>query len=306
MTQAEAAQLTRLLVAGDTTDAIAAAMPKAAMIEHYTGAAVSVVLTFYDPIADEPEQWFDRADTLRIVERIKDHERQQLEAVVAPWREHIADLEMEVFFERDTAEAIRTAAVASSASLILKPLARTSRIADFLHAPVDWKLMRDAPCPVLFTRPQAWHKPIRVLAAVDASDERHIDLNREILHGAALLGAVLDGELHVVSVYPSLGQHLSQYQVADDFAAIKADMRARRHDVVQRLVTELGIPAVQIHIEEGRPKQVIAGLAKRIDAGLTVLGTAARTGLRKLLIGNTAEQIVGDIDTDLLTVRSRD
>jgi nucleotide-binding universal stress UspA family protein len=38
---------------------------------------------------------------------------------------------------------------------------------------------------------------------------------------------------------------------------------------------------------------------------LTVVGTAARTGLKKLLIGNTAESIVRDLSTDLLTIRAR-
>jgi nucleotide-binding universal stress UspA family protein len=37
-----------------------------------------------------------------------------------------------------------------------------------------------------------------------------------------------------------------------------------------------------------------------------VLGTAARTGLKKLVIGNTAEDIIRHLGTDLLTVRESD
>jgi nucleotide-binding universal stress UspA family protein len=114
---------------------------------------------------------------------------------------------------------------------------------------------------------------------------------------------VLGGELHVVTAYPSLGQQPSQLQVAHDFEAIKRDMQVRRRAALESMLTRLGASAKELHVIEGRPRVVIARLAARLDAGLTVLGTAARKGLQKLLIGNTAEGIASDLTTDLLTVR---
>jgi universal stress protein E len=295
--------LHQLVVAGDSRPALVDAVAKAAIIEHYTGAAVSVALVIYDPIVEEGTEWFAAEDTKRIVDNVKETERRALETAVAPWRDHIADLEVEVCFERDTAAAIVSVARAKQADLILKPITRSSHLTDFLHAPPDWQIMRDAPCPVLFTRPRAWSKPVRVLAALDVTDTDHIALNHEILRQAALLAAVLDGELHVVTVYPSLGQQPSQLQVAHDFEGIKRDMRERRRSSLAALLTEIGVTAHQLHVVEGRPRLVIARLAAELDAGLTVLGTAARKGLQKLLIGNTAEGIVSDLPTDLLTVR---
>jgi universal stress protein E len=138
---------------------------------------------------------------------------------------------------------------------------------------------------------------------VDAADVAHEKLNVEIVRRAHLLCRILDGELHLVSCYPSLGQQTSHYQVATDFAAIKAEMKARRTQNVSALLARLHLEAHEVHVIEGRPRQAIATLAARIDAGLTVLGTAARTGLGKLFVGNTAEGIVSDLPTDLLTVR---
>jgi universal stress protein E len=292
-----------LLVAGDAREPLLQAVAKAATIEHYTGAAVSVLLTMYDPIADEGTEWFNQADTEQIIENLRRTELDALESALVPWRKRMADLTVDVVFQRDGAAAIEAVARARKADFILKPLARTGRVADFLHAPLDWQLMRDAPCPVLFTRAGEWHKPVRVLAAVDAADTAHASLNRTILLRAELLRAVLDGELHVVSAYPSLGQQTSQYQVANDFAALKKEMQARRTANVARLLAETGVRAAATHVLEGRPRTVIPALAARIDAGLTVLGTAARKGLKKLLIGNTAEGIASDLGTDLLTVR---
>jgi nucleotide-binding universal stress UspA family protein len=41
-----------------------------------------------------------------------------------------------------------------------------------------------------------------------------------------------------------------------------------------------------------------------LQARLTVVGTAGRSGLSQLLIGNTAEQLASDLATDLLTIRA--
>ncbi|NJN51679.1 MAG: universal stress protein [Gammaproteobacteria bacterium] len=218
----------------------------------------------------------------------------------------MADLTPRILFERDIAKAITKEAQKFKANLILKPLTRSARITDLLHAPADWRLMRDAPAPVLFTRPAGWAKSVRVLAALDVSDAEHEALNKAILRHASLLTKVLGGELHVVSAYPSLGQQMSDFQVANDFDAIKRDMRARREATVKRLLDKMKLEDVSVHIVEGRPRQVISQLSTRLGAGMTVLGTAARKGIKRLFIGNTAEDITRELTTDILTVRTFD
>ncbi len=296
----------RVLVASDTRATLVDAMEKAATIEHYTGASVEAALVIYDPIAEEPEAHFSKAETRRIIERIKQTELKELDAQLAEFKGRIADLTTAILFERDAAEAIARQAKVTAANLILKPLTRSTRISDLLHAPTDWRLMRDAPVPVLFTRPAGWPKSVRVLAALDVSDEAHQSLNVEILRHASLLTKVLGGELHVVTAYPMLGQQMNDFQVANDFEAIKSDMRSRREAALNDLLKTMKVSATAIHVIEGRPRQVIAHLSDRIGAGLTVLGTAARKGLKKLLIGNTAEDITRELNTDILTVRVSD
>ena len=184
----------------------------------------------------------------------------------------------------------------------MKPLARSAHRADFLHTPLDWQLMREAPCPVLFTRTNAWQKPIRVLAALDVMDAAHTQLNTLILRNGALMAAVLGGEFHVATSYPGLAPYVTQYQVARDLSSIQVQLHDMRRDALTRLLRETGVTATATYVEEGRPRDVIRALAATIGAGLTVVGTAGRSGLKKLLIGNTAEQIISDLPTDLLTV----
>lgn len=294
----------RVLVAADTQEALVAAVEKTALIEHYTGAAVTALLVTYDPVTDILAERYSSDAAQRMVDQFVSGERRALDAALAPSRKRIADLDVDVIFARELAHAISAAAHAVKADLIVKPMGRSAHRVDFLHAPADWQLMREAPCPVLFTRSPQWRKPIRVLAALDVMDAAHAALNDELIRRAELLKSILGGELHVATAYPAFAPYVALYQDTGDLTSVVAQAREVRHDALARLLERLRIDSATIHVEQGRARDVIHALAVTLDANLTVVGTAGRSGLTKLLIGNTAEQVIGDLATDLLTVRA--
>ena len=57
------------------------------------------------------------------------------------------------------------------------------------------------------------------------------------------------------------------------------------------------------HVRSGRPYQEIIGLAREIDADLIALSTRGRSGLKRLLLGSTAEQVVRSAPCPVLVVR---
>lgn len=298
--------LKKILVASDSREALLQAVEKAATMEHYTGASITALLVSYDPFTDFLVERYSAEVSQRIIDDLLRKERQALQAELAPLRVRVADLVTEVVSARDPATAICAAARADRTDLILKPLTRSAHLVDFLHAPLDWQLMREAPCPVLFTRTTRWEKPVRVLAALDVTDVGHADLNRAILRNGSLMAAILGGELHVATAYPALAPYVTQYQVAHDFTSIQVQLREMRQKALCGLLADLGVEAAATYVEEGRPRDVIRALAAELSVGVTVVGTAGRTGLKKLVIGNTAEQVVSDLPTDLLTVRAAD
>ena len=56
--------------------------------------------------------------------------------------------------------------------------------------------------------------------------------------------------------------------------------------------------------EEGRPAEDIPRVAQEIQADLIVMGTHGRTGLRRLLMGSVAEQVMRHAACPVLTVRT--
>jgi nucleotide-binding universal stress UspA family protein len=62
--------------------------------------------------------------------------------------------------------------------------------------------------------------------------------------------------------------------------------------------------AIERRLEFGEPAAVILKVAQEIDADLIVMGTLGRTGLRRLLMGSVAEQVVRKASCPVLTVRA--
>jgi universal stress protein E len=296
-------QLGRVMVANDSLEGLEPALEKAAKIERYTGAEVLVLETTYDRIAEEPAEVLPRHEQARLIEAMKAAERVALHRLADPFAAALASVETRLVWAKDAAEAIREVAVEWRADLLIKPVSKHHPIADYFHTPLDWALTRHAPCAVLISKGAAWTSSGPVLATVDVADEAHHALSREVLRTAALLADILGAELHVATAYPDLGQSVNELQVATDFDGIKADMWQSRSDLLNAMIDELALSASAIHVLEGKPGKVIPALELDLDPSMTVLGTAARRGLAKLVIGNTAEDLVGRLQGDLVTVR---
>lgn len=65
-----------------------------------------------------------------------------------------------------------------------------------------------------------------------------------------------------------------------------------------------GVKAVAT-VEQGDPSAEILRVARRVRAGLIVIGTHGRTGLPRLVLGSVADRVVRTATCPVLTVRGR-
>lgn len=171
-------------------------------------------------------------------------------------------------------------------------------LSDSLFTPLDWKLLRAQNTPVLMTRPNNLTADAPILAAVEAapSDSEHQRLNQRILEQATELSDTLQRPLHLFSACPAPMQNPGQ---ADQNG--EQQQQAYREACVS-LANEYGIAAERVHVDAGPAELLIADRAQTLGARLLVLGTVARTGLRGVLLGNTAEQLLERVDIDVLVI----
>jgi len=140
-----------------------------------------------------------------------------------------------------------------------------------------------------------------VLVAVDLSPA-----SAAVLTEAASIGRGAPVKLHVVHVLPMPPADNIGFSPADRQLALEslAD-RARRQ--LHQLLAEVAPPIARavLHVRAGTPELEIAQLASDLGADLLVVGTHARTGVERLVIGSVAESLVRNAPCPVLTYRPK-
>lgn len=172
-------------------------------------------------------------------------------------------------------------------------------------------VLRKCPVPVWVMRPSQARK-LRVMALVDPDPDDSVrdGLNDLVMELATSLTRREGGELHVghawnlegeatlrTSPYVELPGGIVDVMVRETETAHKDKLNvlAERHNI-----GELG---GAIHMTSGEPGVVLPHLADRLDIGLIVMGTVGRTGLKGLIMGNTAETILRSVRCSVLAVK---
>lgn len=187
--------------------------------------------------------------------------------------------------------------------LVIKQHLPDNPLKKALLTPDDWKLLRYCPAPVLLVKTtESWMKGA-VLAAVDVGnhDDQHHVLHDTIVSHAADIVDMINGELHLVSAHPA-----AMLSAADPVYQLRENIANRYRDEAARYASANGLDAEHMHIDEGPADTLIPKVARQIGASVTVIGTVARKGLAGALIGNTAEVILDQLDSDILVLKPED
>jgi nucleotide-binding universal stress UspA family protein len=152
------------------------------------------------------------------------------------------------------------------------------------------------------------HRPFPIVAAIDFSELG----DRAVLEALRLSQQHPHAELHVLTVG------------SDDGGAIRlpgstlrilpqeeAEVETRGHvaDLVQRYTSThgaIGVERIAVYTTTGYPAERIVALATAIDADVIVLGTHGRTGLKRIVLGSVAEEVVRRAPCTVHVIRPRD
>lgn len=190
--------------------------------------------------------------------------------------------------------------------LVIKDVEPTGRLSRAMFTPADWHLMRMCPAPLMLVNEHSSSYPQRILAAVDPFDthDKPSDLNDVVLQAALGMAYQCDAPVHVVHAYqylPAAAPMGAETAFAD--ARLFEQVREDHQREFVAFGKNHGIPEERLHLLEGEPETVIAELAEDINADLVVLGSVERRGLKRVLMGSTAEDILGSIRSDVLVVK---
>lgn len=170
-------------------------------------------------------------------------------------------------------------------------------------------LMRKCPCPVWMVKRAPTHPYVRILAAVDplVDETEHDSLNPLIVQLAADMAREGKGELHIVHAWHLYGEryvHILGW-TEDEIQKEKRKAMVQHKKYFDALLGQVDITDLKLHLHlvEGYPDVCIPELIMAQGIDLLVMGTVCRTGIAGFLIGNTAEEVLNQVDCSVLTVK---
>ena len=165
---------------------------------------------------------------------------------------------------------------------------------------ISTKLLRKCPCAVWVARPDGATAPRRVLAASDLTA-----VGERVVEYGAFVAGHFGAELHVVHAFQlPLAVQIERGRAVADFDRRESEERTRRLEALVARVA--GAPKPSIHVGRTSPTRAILECNGCFDPDLVVMGTIARGGVAGLLVGNTAERLLGRLDCSLLTIKPAD
>ena len=135
----------------------------------------------------------------------------------------------------------------------------------------------------------------KILLATDGSEEATLAAKTAVDQAN-----LTSSELHVVHVGEFLPMLFAQTEMEP--AQIQQEARRLLDEQVERIEAAGGTVA-EAHLRLGKAAQEIVKLGEEIGAGLIVIGSRGRRGIRRALLGNTSYFVVRHAHCPVLVVR---
>jgi universal stress protein E len=215
-----------------------------------------------------------------------------------------------VAWDTPLAEGIIREVLRSETCLVLKDTHHHSTVSRTLFTNTDWHLIRDCPAPVWLVKPGDMPSSPVVLAAVDPMHEhdKPDDLDEVILGKGEELAGMLNGNLHVYhgfDVTPDIARagSLTMSPQPVPVEEITARVKQAHADAFRDMMDARQVPEAQRHLLAGPPNELLPALARKLNAGVVIMGAIARSRLQQAVIGSTAERVLDHLPCDVLIMK---
>ncbi len=286
------------------------AVEKAAQLAKATGAELTLFHAITETVAAEPYLYAQGG--FRKHERaVRRRHLERLERVAADLHRRHRKLKLNVEAEWDypVHEAIVRRARRRKADLVVAEAHAGRRLAPWLLRLTDWELIRTCPVPVLVVKTaRAWKRP-QVLATIDPAHAyaKPAALDGEILKAGEQLAKALRGSLDVMHAFLPVPMGGAPFMAAsaDIVSEVLASTELQARESFERALRGSKIPRSRRHLIKGAPSVAVPRTAQAIRADIVVMGAISRSALKRVVIGNTAERVLGALPCDVLVVKPK-
>jgi universal stress protein E len=286
------------------------AVDKAVQLALAFGAELTLFHAIAEPVAAEPFL-YSQGGFRRYERTVRAQHLARLERLAAGLRRAHRKLKLRVEAEWDypVHEAIVRRVRRRKADLVVAEAHAGRRLTPWLLRLTDWELIRTCPVPVMVVKTAgAWRRP-RLLAAIDPAHAfaKPAALDAEILKAGEQLAKALRGSLDVMHAFmpvPVVGAPLMAAS-ANVVTEVIASTELQARKAFERSLRGVPVPRSRRHLVKGAPSEAVPRMARALGTDIAVMGAISRSALKRVVIGNTAERVLGALPCDVLVVKPK-
>jgi len=268
-------------------------------------------LVFSDPtLGFLRDSFMISSDSKQISETIRQAQEEELESLVESIANKGLTVSTSIVHERPASDAIIAKCLEIDPVIVVKGTAYHSPAERATFTFTDWQLMRNLDYPLWLVKPHKWSEKPVIVAAVDPMrGEDDASLDQTIVDAAKTLAVKCKGTLHLLHTYESLGAigdytklNFNPKKVPIDSIEQKMHDEHRRH--LDALAARNDVAPEAAHLLPGRTRDILPSFARANNADVIVMAALARSGIKRRIIGSTAEQVLDHLPCDILIARA--
>lgn len=298
----------RILVATDFSAHAEAALEQAVWIARRSGATITLAHTLPDLREAVHGTSFEaRMDLLygegtQFQKEIRQTADARMKRMIADLGASDITVKYETLLGRPFVELIH-AVQAEGYDLVITGSRGLGALESALIGSTAKRLIRKCPSTVWTVRDDHVRPPKVVLAATDFSD-----VSIKAVKEGYWIAEQANAQFHLVHVIES--SLFSPIEASNDpaLSLLRHDMTEDARQRLQALRNSLlkNADEIELHLSWGTPWKVVKQAATDLKVDLLAIGTVGRSGIRSVLMGNTAEKVLTVCDCSILTVKSDD
>jgi universal stress protein E len=301
-----------ILVVVDPTAQSQPALERAAWLAKNLGARLELFVCDYSPHLAQ-SKLFDNASLAKARASLIDNQKRRLYDLARPLVAAGLDVDVDVRWDHPLYDGIVRKSVDSGATLVMKDTHYHPVLKRSIFSNTDWQLIRNCAAPLWLVKPRAAAVRPTYVAAIDPFHERDkpAALDNAILAAAERFCAATSGELHVFhsfDIAPVLAVSTSSLTmpISLPIRELAESMQKEHTDAVHVLTDRHAVPRERVHVHQGGTRELLVAITEELRADVVVMGAVSRSGLKRLFLGNTAEEVLDKLGCDLLIVKPED
>jgi universal stress protein E len=250
------------------------------------------------------------SDSKLIAENVRLAQQEELERLVAAISDFGLNVQTSIVKDRPARDAIIARALECEPLFVVKGTAYHSPAERATFTFNDWQLIRKLDNPLWLVKPTEWSDDPVIVAAIDPMHphDDNDSMTQAIIDSAKSVAEKYDGKMLLLHTFERL-EEVNEYAKLEfkplkvPVAELETAMRNEHKSRMIELAEANDIDVDAVHQLPGRTREILPAFSRAQDASLVVMGAVARTGLKRRIIGSTAEHVLDHVPCDILIVR---